>query len=144
MDQAPTQAPSHYLPPTGNIYAVDFDGTVVDHQFPLVGPDVPGAVEALRALVAQGHVIILWTMRSGGYLSAAEKWFADRGIPLYGVNENPHQRSWTTSPKAYAMAYIDDAAVGCPLAHPPGFKKACVDWAGVMKMLGRYHAGHVQ
>ena len=38
---------------------------------------------------------------------------------------------WTTSPKAFAHVYIDDAAYGCPLLHPPGFHRPCVNWAAI-------------
>ncbi len=108
--------------------AVDFDGTVVDHRFPDLGEDVPGAQETLVGLVKSGHQIFLYTMRSGEYLSAAIKWFIDRNIPLSGINTDPEQSSWTQSPKCYAELYIDDSAFGCPLVRLPGFYKPCVDW----------------
>jgi hypothetical protein len=124
------------------IVAVDFDGTVVEHRFPDVGPDVTDSVHALRYLVSQGHKIILWTMRSGVYLEAAVKWYADRGIPLYGINANPGQRTWTDSPKAYANVYVDDAAVGCPLIYPvEEGRKPFVDWGAVLDMIHLYDAG---
>ena len=104
------------------IIAVDFDGTCVTHEYPNVGRDI-GAAPVLAKLVAKGHQLILWTMRSGPELADAERWFADRGIPLLGVNENPSQKEWTGSPKAYAQLYIDDAAFGAPLTRHPG------DWA---------------
>lgn len=94
--------------------AVDFDGTCVTHEYPKVGKDI-GAEAVLKALVNQGHRLILNTMRSGRQLDDAVKWFTDRNIPLYGVNENPTQKEWTSSPKVYAHLYIDDAAVGVPL-----------------------------
>jgi ABC-type sugar transport system substrate-binding protein len=123
------------------IIAVDFDGTVVDHRFPDVGPEVPGAVNSLQELVLQGHKIILWTMRSGVYLAHAVEWYAERKIPLFGVNENPEQKTWTTSPKAYAQVYIDDAAVGCPLIIRTSFKRPCVNWAVVMESFMLHDAG---
>ena len=97
------------------IICVDFDGTVVRHRYPDIGPDVPGAVETLKKLVSNGHKLILYTMRSGKELEDAKGWFFDRNITLYGVNENPKQKSWTTSPKCWAELYIDDAGLGCPL-----------------------------
>lgn len=115
----------------GMVIAVDFDGTVVDHRFPAIGPDVPGAVVVLSELVNRGAKIILWTMRSGQYLDAAVSWYNDKGIPLFGVNTNPEQITWTKSPKAYANLYIDDAALGCPLVAPPSFQQQCVDWYAV-------------
>ncbi len=42
---------------------VDFDGTVVTHEFPKIGKDI-GAVPVLRELVEHGHKLILFTMRS--------------------------------------------------------------------------------
>lgn len=99
------------------IIAVDFDGTVVEHEYPLVGPDVPHAVETLRKLVAAGHKIILYTMRSHKELQDAVDWYAKHQIPLFGINENPDQGSWTSSQKVYAQIYIDDAALGVPLEY---------------------------
>lgn len=109
---------------------IDFDGTVVTHDFPKVGKDI-GAVPVLKKLVAQGHNLILFTMRSdvvepyskspeiitesGNYLTDAINWFKEHEIPLYGVQRNPTQDTWTTSPKAYGQIIIDDAALGCPL-----------------------------
>ena len=111
------------------VIAIDFDGTCVSHEFPLVGNDI-GAVPVLRRLVEAGHKLILFTMRSNkslvekgsynvsdaaDYLEHAVSWFIQNDIPLFGVNSNPHQKSWTESPKAFANLYIDDAALGCPL-----------------------------
>ena len=112
------------------IIGVDFDGTCVTHEFPKIGKDI-GAVPVLKELVANGHQLILFTMRSdivnpkgednelhlesGNYLTDAINWFKENGIPLYGIQTNPTQHTWTTSPKAYAHLYIDDAALGCPL-----------------------------
>lgn len=48
-------------------------------------------------------------------LEDAVGWCRDREIPLYGVNYNPSQRHWTTSPKVYADLYIDDCAAGVPM-----------------------------
>ena len=101
-------------------------------------------------LVKKGHNLILFTMRSDRrikniwgtseelYLSDAVKWFEDRGIPLYGIQENPTQKEWTDSPKAYAQVYIDDAAIGCPLVFPENTEadeRPYVDWNRVREML---------
>jgi hypothetical protein len=84
-----------------SIVAVDFDGTCVAYKFPEVGEDI-GAVPVLRDLCSKGHKIILHTMRGGEFLSPALDWFEDNGIPLYGVNDNPSQHSWTDSAKVFA------------------------------------------
>lgn len=126
---------------SSKIIAVDFDGTCVTHKYPEVGADI-GAAEVLRALVNEGHKIILWTMRdhrlhgdvdgsqvdqistTHDCLQEAVNWFKQNDIPLWGINENPEQ-SWSDSNKAYADLYIDDAALGCPLAG------GHVDWKSV-------------
>lgn len=96
------------------IIALDFDGTVVTHEYPNVGKDI-GAEQVLKELFKQGHHFILYTMRSGKELADAIDWFNNRGIPLYGIQKNPTQHEWTDSSKCYAQLYIDDAALGAPL-----------------------------
>ena len=89
------------------LIAVDFDGTVVTHAYPEIGDDA-GAVAVLKELTDNGCRLILYTMRSGALLDKAVKWFRDREIPLYAINENPSQQRWTSSPKIHADLYIDD------------------------------------
>ena len=122
------------------VHAIDFDGTCVDHRYPAVGPDVPGAVDTMRRIVADDDLLILWTMRSDAPLADAVRWFEEHGLPLHGVNRNPDQH-WTNSPKAWAHVYIDDAALGAPLREVPGFHRPCVDWARVAELLGLAPAG---
>lgn len=121
----------------GNSYiiAVDFDGTCVEHDYPEVGMDVEGAVEVLRALNDKGHRIILYTMRSGAKLEAAIKWFKQRKIGLWSVNNNPEQKEWTDSVKVYAHYYIDDSALGCPIMFIDGVPRPAVNWAKVRTIL---------
>lgn len=132
------------------IIAIDFDGTCVTHEYPNVGKDI-GAAPVLRKLVENGHHLILWTMRddkgqvpiigtteiaSANFLQDAVNWFAKNGIRLYGVQRNPYQDSWTTSPKAHADLYIDDAALGIPLIYPINkHERPYVDWVFVELML---------
>lgn len=119
---------------------VDFDGTCVSHEFPYIGNDI-GAVPVLKKLVEAGHNLILFTMRSDGrdtedVLEPAIQWFKDHDIPLYGINENPTQKKWTTSPKAYGHIYIDDAAAGCPLKFNNYISnRPFVDWVKIEEWL---------
>jgi len=115
---------------------VDFDGTIVDHRFPEIGKPVPDAIKWLKRIHNAGGKIILYTMRSDGkmmgtLLSDAVDYLRSEGVELFGVNKNPTQESWTSSPKAYGEIYIDDAAFGCPLIKPKGFARPCVDWKKV-------------
>lgn len=132
---------------TSTIFGIDFDGTCVEHQFPEMGNDIPFAVHTLKAMTQAGHKLILFTMRSdkedvnstddiihpqaGKYLTEAVNWFKDREIPLYGIQTNPTQHTWTESPKAYCNIYIDDAALGCPLIDPDNGERPFVDWLAI-------------
>ena len=110
------------------IIGLDYDGTCVTHSYPEVGQEI-GAPYWIKKFIEHGAKIVLNTMRDGVQLDQAVDWCHKHGIKLYGVNKNPDQTSWTTSPKIYAHLYIDDAAYGCPLVHPdPGFGRPYVDW----------------
>lgn len=130
---------------------IDFDGTVVTHEFPKIGKYI-GAVPVLEKLIAQGHNLILFTMRSdvtkpysknaeivteaGDYLTQAVDWFKKQNIPLYGIQRNPTQDTWTTSPKAYGQIMIDDSAIGCPLIYDANYSdRPFVDWKKVEQLL---------
>lgn len=116
---------------------IDFDGTCVYHSYPEVGEDI-GAIPVLKDLIRCGHNLILFTMRSGTLLQDAVNWFEKNAIPLYGVNENPTQKEWTQSPKAYGHLYIDDAALGIPLKYAEVLSpvnRAYVNWAEVRIIL---------
>jgi hypothetical protein len=76
-------------------------------------------------------------MRSGQQLEDAVYWFNQNNIPLWGVNANPDQHTWTTSPKPYAHLYIDDAALGVPLVHVEN-ERPFVDWTAVAVRLGAH------
>lgn len=133
------------------IIAIDFDGTCVTHEFPKIGKDI-NAIPVLKELVENGHKLVLFTMRSdvnnpqsddetiiakeGNYLTDAVNWFKSNDIPLYGIQTNPTQHTWTKSPKAYAQMYIDDAALGCPLKHDKDVSdRPFVDWSIVRDIL---------
>jgi hypothetical protein len=123
----------------GLIIAVDFDGTLVEHKFPAIGDEVPGAIVTLRDCVSLGARIILWTMRSDGMsggdlLTAAVEWLRERGVEPWGVNVNPEQ-DWSGSPKAYAQVYIDDAGLGIPLIKSPTGGRPMVDWRRIRPIL---------
>ena len=114
---------------------IDFDGTIVDHEYPAMGQPVPKAIDWLLRLQGRGARFILWTMRSDSedapLLSNAVQYLEENGVVLSGINKNPEQAEWTSSPKAYASVYVDDSAAGCPLIQPRGFKRPCVNWKKV-------------
>ena len=113
---------------------IDFDGTVVTHDYPRVGKDI-GAVPILKRMVENKNKLILFTMRSGKELNDAVNWFKENEIPLFGIQTNPTQHEWTTSPKAYGQLIIDDAALGCPLIVSDLSNRPYVDWVIVEEYL---------
>lgn len=114
--------------------AIDFDGTIVSHDYPHIGYDL-GAVPLLKELQSKGHRLILYTMRHDQLLQKAIDWCAQRGLKFNYINTNPDQKSWTTSPKIYADIYIDDAAMGCPIKFMDGVRRPVVDWDKVRRLL---------
>jgi hypothetical protein len=106
--------------------AIDFDSTIVLHDYPNIGPDVPGAIRWITAWQNAGAKIILFTMRGGQQLLDAVRYLESHDIELYGINTEPEQTMWTNSPKAHAEMYIDDRAFGCPLIKVEG--DWVVDW----------------
>lgn len=117
---------------------IDFDGTVVTHEYPNIGKDV-GAIPILKRLTNNGHRLILFTMRSDEELEDAVNWFDGNAIPLYGIQKNPTQENWTSSPKAYGQLLIDDIALGVPLTNKYKNKvisnRLFVNWRIIENML---------
>jgi hypothetical protein len=134
------------------VFLIDFDGTCTTHNFPNIGKEI-GAAPVLKRLVASGHKLILFTMRSdntnktisadpvikavnGKFLTDAVNWFKSHDIPLWGIQTNPHQHTWTDSPKAFGDYMIDDIAIGTPLIHDKSIsKQPFVDWVKMEVML---------
>ena len=98
------------------IIAVDFDGTIVEHRYPAIGKERPFATETLKKLAADGHRLILWTVREGRLLEEAVEFCRERGVEFYAVNrdypeeEKAHNKHY--SRKLKADVWIDDRNVG--------------------------------
>jgi hydroxymethylpyrimidine pyrophosphatase-like HAD family hydrolase len=114
---------------TGIIIAVDFDGTIVDHEYPGIGRDKLFAFQTLRELDKLGARLILWTIRTGKELDDAVEYCRMNGIEFYAVNKNYPEEIFdeTVSRKINADIYIDDKNIG-------GFP----GWSGVWQMLVPY------
>ena len=66
--------------------AVDFDGTIVEHRYPAIGKELPFATATLRQLMADGHKLLLWSVREGDTLREAIEWCNERGVRFYAAN----------------------------------------------------------
>lgn len=94
--------------------AVDFDGTIVEHAYPEIGKEIPFAIETLKMLQKDRHLLILWTVREGELLDEAVKYCQDRGVTFYAVNSNMPDRvdEQFSTRKVTADLYIDDRNLG--------------------------------
>ena len=108
------------------IIAVDFDGTIVDHEYPEIGKPKLFAFETLKALQDRGAQLILWTYRAGKELDEAVEFCSKNGIEFYAVNKNYPEEVYddSISRKIIADVYVDDRNIG-------GF----MSWSEVWQML---------
>lgn len=100
------------------IVAVDFDGTLVEDDFPNIGAKNEQMFRVMKALKSQGVKIILWTSRNndalGDLLEDAVKYCKKEGLTFDAVNENLKEVQELTGAdtrKIYADLYIDDKSV---------------------------------
>lgn len=96
--------------------AVDFDGTIVEHRYPEIGREIPFAVETLKKLQEEHHLLILWSVREGRLLDEAIEWCKARGLEFYATNkdfpEEDESKNRHYSRKLKADIFIDDRNVG--------------------------------
>lgn len=107
--------------------AVDFDGTIVEHCYPAIGPEKPFAIDTLKYLCAKRHKLILWTVREGQLLDEAVDYCKKRGLEFYAVNKNYPEEKETHegySRKLQADLFIDDRNLG-----------GLPDWGEIYRML---------
>jgi hydroxymethylpyrimidine pyrophosphatase-like HAD family hydrolase len=99
---------------TGIKIAVDFDGTIVEHDYPNIGKEKLFAFQTLKELEKMGAYLILWTFRTGKELDAAVEYCRRNGIEFYAVNKNYPEEIFdeTVSRKINADIYIDDKNLG--------------------------------
>ena len=93
------------------IYAVDFDGTLCRNKWPEIGEPNTALIQRLIRLKAEGHEIILWTMREGEALDNAVEWCKKQGLTFDAVNDNLERlkEQYNNNPrKVYSDVYIDD------------------------------------
>ena len=113
------------------IIAVDFDGTIVKHEYPSIGKEIPFAIKTLKLLQENGHQLILWTYRSGKELDDAIQFCKKKGLTFNAVNNNFEDEEFDNSysRKIYADIYIDDRnLLGIP------------DWGKIYELIAKKEA----
>jgi hypothetical protein len=95
------------------VIAVDFDGTIVEHEYPKIGKAIPFAIETLLQLQKEGHILLMWTVRDGDLLQEAVNYCEKKGLKFYAANKNhPDEDVSTASRKLNAEMFIDDRNLG--------------------------------
>jgi hypothetical protein len=96
------------------VIAVDFDGTIVEHEYPRIGKPIPFAFYVLKKLQEERHTLILWTMRKGSLLQEAIDYCAKNGVTFYAHNKNYPEEEWKEGDcrKISADFFIDDRNIG--------------------------------
>ena len=98
------------------IIAVDFDGTIVTHQYPAIGEELPFATETLKQLIADGHQLILWSVREGKLLDEAVEWCRARGVEFWAVNRDYKKIIITTHASSKPMCLLTtETLADCPI-----------------------------
>lgn len=122
-----------------NVY-LDFDGTVVAHEYPELGSVNPNALQIIKKLQDAGHNIILNTMRAefkdGSLEEAFEYLNSNANVTGIKITQATARK---ISPPRWSLKdatdeiYIDDIAADIPLiAARVGFM---VDWQEVERQL---------
>jgi hypothetical protein len=109
--------------------AVDFDGTIVEHEYPKIGKEKLFAFRTLKELEKLGARLILWTFRAGPELEEAVEFCRKNGIEFYAVNKSYPEEKFddSVSRKINADIFIDDKNIG-------GFP----GWSEVWQMLNPF------
>jgi hydroxymethylpyrimidine pyrophosphatase-like HAD family hydrolase len=113
------------------VIAIDFDGTIVNSQWPDLGDPKPNAVEVIRRLHDEGHRIIIWTCRGADDTKKAHDWLFKHGVPHQSINIQDRdivENFKGDVRKILADVYIDDKQLG-------GIPD---DWIDIYAMLQRH------
>jgi len=116
------------------LIAIDFDGTIAEdtHDDRTIGSEIPGAIDAIKAMICAGHHVVLFTLRDQpvgnanaitSALSIRLNWLMDRGITRILIPRQVMNGGW----KLPYDLIIDDKA-----HYPP----KAPDWAEIRKSLG--------
>lgn len=125
---------------------LDFDGTIVEHEHPLIGRYNPGSLEFVKKLQNNGHTIIINTSRVEFNDGTFEK-----AMRYLNLNEFEDRKifvtQWTEcklAPKPWKLEsgmteiFIDDLAPNIPLKITSRGNNSMVDFAAVEAQLRQY------
>ena len=121
---------------------LDFDGTAVEHAYPKIGRENPGAFRVIKKLQEAGHKIILNTYRveadNNTLNDALEYLNLHPYYPIETISEycpekrQPMTWDWITMRETKTI-YIDDITKNIPLRKCVTSNNYMVDWNEVDK-----------
>jgi hypothetical protein len=102
---------------------LDFDGTVVEHNFPAIGSENPNAIRVISMLQRAGHHFVLNTYRADIDLSYVQEALSflnshpqiEKPIESYLSKKLDPKPFDLENAKASNQLYIDDISEGIPL-----------------------------
>jgi len=96
------------------VLGVDFDGTIVEEAFPKIGAIKPKTLQLMRRAYNLGHLVIVWTARSGQAVEDCKEFLIENEIPHHFINENPEDpyfKRGEQGRKIFCDYYLDDRAI---------------------------------
>jgi predicted mannosyl-3-phosphoglycerate phosphatase (HAD superfamily) len=128
------------------IVLLDFDGTVVEHQYPAIGAYNEGCFEVVSALQNAGHEIVLNTYRieleESSFQDAIDFLHSSQAISkvLKRTTKKINPQAWDLE-KAIetGVLYLDDIALGIPLKNAKHSNTQMVDWLIVQEHLDSFN-----
>lgn len=103
-----------FLNSNSKVIAIDFDGTIVEHDYPRIGKEMMFAFATIKELHKKGHKLILNTYRTGDLLNEAVEFCRNNGVEFYAVNKNyPEEEITEKTPRKLDVdIFIDDRNIG--------------------------------
>ena len=104
------------------IIAIDFDGTIVQDNYPEIGKPYPGAIEAINELYDSGYCIIINSCRAREQERDMIHWLERNDVLISHCGENCRElvcRYKTDCRKISADIYIDDKSLFAPSMENP-------------------------
>lgn len=102
------------LDDNSKVWAIDFDGTLVEDRWPEIGEPKEDMINHFRRLRKAGDRVILWTCREGKLLEDAVSFCKEHGLEFDAVNNNlPDEirRFGNDCRKVGADYYVDDKSI---------------------------------
>lgn len=94
-----------------DLHGTVLEGTYVPGEYKWISPEIPDILRAISEF-DETH-FILWSSLHDNEKPAVLKFFADAGISVFAVNENPNEKNTLTGnfdAKFYTSVIVDDKA----------------------------------